>query len=73
MDSPLILVYLLANDSALISNNHPITVEFDNNKYTYNGTYLIKKNKKTDMRRFTSTAPARDARAPNRAISNSCL
>ena len=25
------------------------------------------------MRRFTSTAPARDARAPNRAISNSCL
>ena len=25
------------------------------------------------MRRFTSTVPARDARAPNRAISNSCL
>ena len=27
----------------------------------------------THMRRFTSTAPARGARAPNRAISNSCL
>ena len=27
----------------------------------------------TYMRRFTSTAPARGARAPNRAISNSCL
>ena len=26
-----------------------------------------------DMRRFTSTVPARGARAPNRAISNSCL
>ena len=25
------------------------------------------------MRRFTSTVPARGARAPNRAISNSCL
>ena len=25
------------------------------------------------MRRFTSTAPARGARTPNRAISNSCL
>ena len=25
------------------------------------------------MRRFTSTAPARGAQAPNRAISNSCL
>ena len=25
------------------------------------------------MRRFTSTAPARGTRAPNRAISNSCL
>ena len=27
----------------------------------------------THMRRFTSTVPARGARAPNRAISNSCL
>ena len=27
----------------------------------------------TDMRRFTSTVPARGARAPNRTISNSCL
>ena len=26
-----------------------------------------------DMRRFTSTVPARGARAPNRATSNSCL
>ena len=25
------------------------------------------------MRRFTSTTPARGARAPNRALSNSCL
>ena len=27
----------------------------------------------SNMRRFTSTVPARSARAPNRAISNSCL
>ena len=27
----------------------------------------------TNMRRFTSTAPVRGARAPNHAISNSCL
>ena len=27
----------------------------------------------SNMRRFTSTVPARGARAPNRAISNSCL
>ena len=49
MDASLTLTYLLANDSALISSNHPITVEFDNNKYKYNGTYIIKKNKKTNI------------------------
>ena len=40
--------------------------------------YVLKeprKNKldRTYMRRFTSTVPARGARAPNRPISNSCL
>ena len=33
----------------------------------------IKKFCTIHMRRFTSSAPARGARAPNRAISNSCL
>ena len=38
----------------------------------YNTIYFLKPGK-GNMRRFTSTVPARGARALNRAISNSCL
>ena len=43
--------------------------------FTLIGSLKLRKRKyyKFHMRSFTSTVPARGARAPNRAISNSCL
>ena len=60
------------------SKNYPIVLKFGTDVAFIHlqDEFVAQKNRsitKKDMKRFTSIVPARGARAPNRAISNSCL
>ena len=58
----------------LKTNTYTVDVQQQNSRSVYgNIKFIFTSQNNTYMRRFTSTVPARSARALNRAISNSCL